>query len=81
MERFLLGGRGDINTLHSASTIKCGHFCRFRKRLRSKGLRKLWAVSVVGDWLVNGQKCLRDPSVVFSDYCNSQNLEDSSIQL
>lgn len=78
-ERFLLQGLGGLGALHSASTNKCGHFQRFRKQLRSKGLRKLWAVSIMSGWLVNGQKCLRG-----SEWCvfwlfNSQNPEDSSV--
>ena len=45
VERVFLGGPGGWSTLHSAKAIKCDHFCRLRKWLRSKGLRKLWAVN------------------------------------
>lgn len=34
-------------------------FQRFRKQLKSKRLRKLWAVSVISGWLVNGQKWIQ----------------------
>ena len=39
VERVFLKGLGGLSTLHSSSAIKCGHFCRFIKWLRSKRMR------------------------------------------
>lgn len=58
-----------------------GSFSKIQKTMVQRMEKALSCVSVISGWLISGKGVSEDASDVFPDGFNSQNPEDSSVQL